>query len=185
MDITEITDEVGHDLEPEIPGPVPCEECGAPLDRLQRYCVSCGTRRLAVPDPATAYLAQASARARVRQRMAGVPAGARGIRRPRMSGATALLALVAILVAIGVGVLIGRGTAGGSEPAQLQRLSQQVSKLEAGGVAGSSSTAGSSTHSSSSSSGSGKSAASGVDNATGKAYLQKALHNSGSSVTVP
>jgi hypothetical protein len=164
MDITEITDEVGNDLTPEIQGAVPCEECGAPLDRLQRYCVSCGTRRLAVPDPATAYLAQASARVRVRQhRAAGVPGGSRG--RGRFGNTTALLALIAILIAIGVGVLIGHGIAGSST---VEPPSVTTPATTTAGTPGTS-----------------KASSSGVDNATGKAYLNKALGNSGSSVTVP
>jgi hypothetical protein len=187
MDITEVSEEVGSGLAAEIAGTVPCEECGAPLDRLQRYCVSCGTRRLAVADPATAYLAQASARARVRQRAAAGSVGAsRGNARGRLNRTTALLALIAVLVAIGIGVLIGQGTGGSNDSAQIERLSQQVAKLQAGGgVVGTPSATGSSSSSSSTTASTGTSSSSGVDNATGKAYLKKALSNSGSSVTVP
>jgi hypothetical protein len=192
MEFTEITEEVGHDQMPKTAGSDQCEECGAPLDGLQRYCVSCGARRLAVPDPAATYLAQASARARLRPRPA--IARTRAGRRGPLTGTTALLALIAVLVAIGVGVLIGHAT-GGSNTAQLQKLSQQVAKLEAGGGgAGSASgsgtsssgtaSSGSSTSGGSTSASKGKSASSGVDNATGKSYLKKAL-NGPSSVSVP
>lgn len=151
MEFTEVTEEVEHDLVPEATSIDQCQECGAPVDHLQRYCVSCGARRLAVPDPAATYLAQASARTRVRPRPAS--AGARTAGRGRFSSATALLALIAVLVAIGVGVLIGHDTAssGGNAP---KSTSSSATKQ-------------------------GKPSASGVDNETGKAYLQKALNSHG------
>src|SRR3954468_19974144 len=37
-----------------------CEECGAPLDEKQRYCVSCGARRRDAGGPASRYFATAA-----------------------------------------------------------------------------------------------------------------------------
>jgi hypothetical protein len=83
-----------------------CEQCGAPVDRLQRYCVSCGAHRRHVPDPAGRYLAQSSARARV----GAAPRPA--VR--RSGGITPVLALVLVLLAIGVGFALARSTDGGT-----------------------------------------------------------------------
>jgi hypothetical protein len=164
MEFTEITEEVEHNLLPETTSATQCEECGAPVDRLQRYCVSCGARRLSVADPAATYLAQARASARSHTRSRPTSGGRRtGVsKRSPVSGTIALLALIAILVAIGVGVLIGHDTAssGGTAP-----KSSSVSTSSTAGKQG-------------------KSATSAVDNATGKAYLKKALSGP-SSVSVP
>jgi len=37
-----------------------CQECGAPLDRQQRYCVNCAARRSDASNPAARYFAAAS-----------------------------------------------------------------------------------------------------------------------------
>ncbi len=42
----------------------PCEECGAPLDPQQRYCVECAARRGNGANPASRYFAAMSKRAR-------------------------------------------------------------------------------------------------------------------------
>ena len=42
----------------------PCQECGAPLDAQQRYCVNCAARRANGANPASRYFAAASRRAR-------------------------------------------------------------------------------------------------------------------------
>ena len=41
----------------------PCEECGAPLDPQQRYCVNCAARRGNGANPASRYFATMSKRA--------------------------------------------------------------------------------------------------------------------------
>ena len=38
----------------------PCQECGAPMDRLQRYCVNCAARRGDADNPSSQYFAAAS-----------------------------------------------------------------------------------------------------------------------------
>jgi hypothetical protein len=86
-----------------------CDECGAPVDADQRYCVVCGAHRRNVNDPATRYLSQASAKAR--RSKTGVAA-----RRPSQFGGSrgASLALVIVIalipVAAAVGVLAGRSS---------------------------------------------------------------------------
>ena len=42
----------------------PCEECGAPLDPQQRYCVNCAARRGNGANPSSRYFATMSQRAR-------------------------------------------------------------------------------------------------------------------------
>lgn len=80
-----------------------CEQCAAPVEATQRYCVSCGTRRKHVYDPAARFLSETTGRARsVRgPRPAGRP-------QRRSAGLGLALALAAIPLAVAVGVLIGR-----------------------------------------------------------------------------
>jgi len=114
-----------------------CANCGAPLAGDQRYCVECGERRgkprYAVPGgTATA---------------SGMPASSRPSRRT-LSGNSALLGGIAVLlIAMGVGVLIGR-TSNGSSP----RTPVQVNVGGGGGAAAAPTPTTSSTPSTSSSS---------------------------------
>ena len=57
-----------------------CDECGAPVDKAQRYCVACGAHRRHVNDPAARYLSHATARSRT-SRAAAAPG-----RTPRSGG---------------------------------------------------------------------------------------------------
>jgi hypothetical protein len=83
-----------------------CAKCQAPLARDQRYCVNCGERRgRARFSPAT-FVVQPEPRASD----SAVPP-----RHARFSSAATLVAGVAtLLIAMGVGVLIGHYSAGGS-----------------------------------------------------------------------
>ncbi len=85
----------------------PCPTCGTPLAGDQRYCLQCGTRRGDARLPFRDVLAQ---------RPVGAPAGytERTVERydpppaePR-TGLTFLAGLACLLLALGVGVLIGR-----------------------------------------------------------------------------
>lgn len=80
-----------------------CEQCEAPVDASQRYCVVCGTRRRHVYDPAARFLGQATSRSR------GAASVARAADRPRRRSAGLGLALViaAVPLAAAAGVLIG------------------------------------------------------------------------------
>jgi hypothetical protein len=131
-----------------------CANCGAPLASDQRYCVNCGERRgkprftLAGPAPETGEATPAT-------RSAGAP------RRPRTSASFNLIAGVAtLLIAMGVGVLIGHenSSASGKGTTSTQVLS--LGSAGSGAAAANTSTAASAGNSgggSSSKSSSGKS----------------------------
>ena len=85
-----------------------CDECGAPVDIDQRYCVSCGAHRRNVNDPAARYLSHATARTRTSRAVATQ-------RRPRQTGSGVRGLGVALLLALipavaAVGVLVGRSS---------------------------------------------------------------------------
>jgi hypothetical protein len=80
-----------------------CEQCTAPVEATQRYCVVCGTRRKHVYDPAARFLAGATDRHRT---VRGARHGSSGPR--RSAGLGLALALAAIPVAVALGVLIAR-----------------------------------------------------------------------------
>ncbi len=100
-----------------------CDECGAPVDKTQRYCVACGVHRRHVPDPAARYLSQATARSRTGRRAAGNrtprPGG-----RSRGLGTALVLALIPVVAAVGV-------MAGRSSNNNDARLIQQLAKRQA------------------------------------------------------
>jgi hypothetical protein len=81
----------------------PCADCGAPLERQQRYCVNCGARRADAANPASRYLAVATRRRQTAA--AGVQT-----RPPQGSGTrVAAVAFFALLpLAVAIGVLVGR-----------------------------------------------------------------------------
>jgi hypothetical protein len=89
----------------------PCDNCGAPLDQRQRYCVVCGERRKHADDPAARFLSSATRR---RRTAAGAKAAAAGPGRRRGTASLATAAMIAVIpVTLGAGVLIGRSSAGG------------------------------------------------------------------------
>jgi hypothetical protein len=101
----------------------PCEECGAPLDPQQRYCVNCGARRGNGANPASRYFAAMSKKAR---RPLVRPAAKTGP--GSRAAAVAFFALLPIAVALGV--VVGRGGSGeGDNEALLQALRQQEAAL--------------------------------------------------------
>jgi predicted hydrocarbon binding protein len=95
----------------------PCEECGAPLDPQQRYCVNCAARRGNGANPSSRYFATMSQRARrpsVRPSAVKTSSGSR-------AAAVAFFALLPIAVAIGV--VVGRsGNDSGENEALLEAL---------------------------------------------------------------
>ncbi len=102
-----------------------CVTCGAPLASDQRYCVNCGERRGA---PRFA-LPTASAGPSVATEPADPEP--RRARRPRASsGATLVAGVGTLLLALGVGVLIGHGSAAGTKTVQGRA---QVIKVNEGG----------------------------------------------------
>ncbi len=112
----------------------PCEECGAPLDPQQRYCVNCAARRGNGANPSSRYFAAMSKKAR------------RPLTRPPAKSGpgsrAAAVAFFALLpVAVALGVVVGRGDSGdGDDEALLQALRQQEAAVAS--TAGTPATAG-------------------------------------------
>jgi hypothetical protein len=97
----------------------PCEECGAPLDPQQRYCVNCAARRGNGANPASRYFAAMSKKAR---RPLVRPAAKTGS--GSRAAAVGFFALLPIAVALGV--VVGRSDSGsGDNEALLQALRQR------------------------------------------------------------
>jgi hypothetical protein len=92
-----------------VAAPEPCRGCGAPLAEDQRYCLECGERR----TPMSSVLLGAAPSAAPPPSQAPPPAHppAQGPSAPgeqRGSAATAIAGVGVLLLAMGVGVLIGR-----------------------------------------------------------------------------
>jgi hypothetical protein len=86
-----------------------CENCGSPLAPDQRYCVVCGTRR----GPSTLPDAMRASGGPQRPRRGGQPPQQRGGASPAI---TILAFIGALLLAMGVGILIGRATNSSAKP---------------------------------------------------------------------
>lgn len=107
----------------------PCEECGAPLDPQQRYCVNCGARRGNGANPSSRYFAAMSKRA---HRPAPRPPAKAGS--GSRAAAVGFFALLPIAVAIGV--VVGRsGNDGNDNEALLEALRNQPATATAGAAA--------------------------------------------------
>jgi hypothetical protein len=108
----------------------PCEECGAPLDPQQRYCVNCAARRANGANPSSRYFATMSQRAR--RPVSGPPAKAGPGSR---AAAVAFFALLPLAVAIGV--VVGKANSGeGNDEALLEALRRQQSAVASAPAAG-------------------------------------------------
>lgn len=111
-----------------------CVNCGVPLSIDQRYCVNCGERRgqprftLAQQQKSPAADAGPSAPAGGLVRRSRIIGGAP----PRMSGGATLVAGVGtLLLAMGVGVLIGHSSAGANN--SKSAAAPQVIRVQGGG----------------------------------------------------
>ena len=107
----------------------PCEECGAPLDPQQRYCVNCAARRGNGANPSSRYFAAMSRKAR--RPLTGPPAKAGSGSR---AAAVAFFALLPVAVALGV--VVGRGGSGGGDNEALLQALRQQEAASASTVAG-------------------------------------------------
>ena len=106
----------------------PCEECGAPLDAQQRYCVNCAARRGNGANPSSRYFAAMSKKAR-RPLTGRAPKPSSGSR----AAAVGFFALLPIAVALGV--VVGRsGSDDGNNEALLEALRQQQSAVASAGA---------------------------------------------------
>ena len=106
-----------------------CEQCGAPVEQTQRYCVVCGAHRRHVNDPAARYLASATSRTRV----AAPSSRPRSAVTKRSSGLGTALVLAAIPLAIGLGVLVGHASDNGDERLIAALRSQKPEIITTGG----------------------------------------------------
>lgn len=97
----------------------PCEECGAPMDLQQRYCVNCAARRGNGANPASRYFAAMSKRSR---RPLTPPPPKQGV-----SSRAAAVGFFSLLpLAVALGVMVGRGDSGESNSdALLQALKER------------------------------------------------------------
>lgn len=113
----------------------PCEECGAPLDPQQRYCVNCAARRGNGANPSSRYFAAMSQRGR---RPAIRPSAVK----PTSGSRAAAVAFFALLpIAVAIGVVVGRsGNDSGENQALLEALHRQETAV-ASSPAGAASTA--------------------------------------------
>jgi hypothetical protein len=166
----------------------PCAQCGAPLAGDQRYCLECGARRADARIPFRDILARQGS---------GPPrapvVGSYAEERKPPSGMTFLVGLVCLLLALGVGVLIGRSgsdTPTAAAPAPAPQVISVGGAAPAAAAPAATSTGSAATttgDSSSSSSGSGKSSSKdsgasstkGGSKATNKA-VKELEHSSGS-----
>lgn len=108
-----------------------CDQCGAPAERNQRYCVFCGAKRRHVDDPAARYLATGTSRTRT-------SGGRRPVRAAgsRWSSLGVALAIAVIPVAVGLGVLVGRASTGNDAKLIAALRAQKPEIINTGGGGG-------------------------------------------------
>lgn len=106
----------------------PCEECGAPMDPQQRYCVNCAARRGNGANPSSRYFAAMSAKARKPL------VGPKKEKAPPTSRAAAVGFFALLPIAVALGVIVGRGGSGdgGDNEALLQALREQRATASVG-----------------------------------------------------
>ncbi|MGN6257319.1 MAG: hypothetical protein ACTHN3_06170 [Solirubrobacterales bacterium] len=97
----------------------PCEECGAPMDPQQRYCVNCAARRGNGTNPSSRYFAMMSKRARR-------PLAAPATKQNQTSRAAAVGFFALLPIAVALGVMVGRsGGSSDNSDALLQALRER------------------------------------------------------------
>ena len=97
----------------------PCEECGAPMDPQQRYCVNCAARRGNGANPSSRYFAASSKKSR--RPLTPPPS-----KQTPGSRAAAVAFFALLPVAVAIGVIVGRGEGdSGNTDAVLQALREQ------------------------------------------------------------
>jgi hypothetical protein len=106
----------------------PCEECGAPMDPQQRYCVNCAARRGNGANPASRYFATMSKRSR--RPLVGPAA------KQNPTSRAAAVAFFALLpLAVGLGLIIGRSGSGNDNSDALLQALRERPAATAGTVA--------------------------------------------------
>lgn len=97
----------------------PCEECGAPMDPQQRYCVNCAARRGNGANPSSRYFAMMSRRSRR-------PLVAPAAKQNPTSRAAAVGFFALLPIAVAIGVVVGRSGSGeGDNEALLKALQER------------------------------------------------------------
>ncbi len=106
----------------------PCEECGAPMDPQQRYCVNCAARRRNGANPSSRYFAAMSAKARKPL------VGPKKEKAPPTSRAAAVGFFALLPIAVALGVIVGRGGSdgGSGNEALVQALREQQATASVG-----------------------------------------------------
>jgi hypothetical protein len=102
----------------------PCEECGAPMDPQQRYCVECAARRGNGSNPSSRYFAAMSKKSRRPLTRSQTKAPGGGSR----AAAVGFFALLPIAVALGV--VVGRSGSGDSNEEALLKALHQAEKQQ-------------------------------------------------------
>lgn len=103
----------------------PCEECGAPLDPQQRYCVECAARRGNGSNPSSRYFAAMSKKSR-RPLIKG-----QGKQRNGGGSRAAAVGFFALLpIAVALGVVVGRSGSGSSNEEALLNALHKAEKQQ-------------------------------------------------------
>jgi hypothetical protein len=108
-----------------------CDQCAAPVEASQRYCVVCGTRRKHVYDPAAQFLSGATSRARA----APAPIRGGGPRKRRSFGLGTAAVLASIPLAVAVGVLVGHSSNNADQKLLAALRAQKPTVVNIGGAA--------------------------------------------------
>jgi hypothetical protein len=118
-------------------GHEPCEECGAPMDPQQRYCINCAARRGNGANPSSRYFAAMTAKARKPL------VGQKKDKSAPTSRAAAVGFFALLPIAVALGVIVGRGGSDGSDSdALLQALrAQEATAATSTGASGATATA--------------------------------------------
>jgi hypothetical protein len=85
----------------------PCRTCGAPLAANQRYCLNCGTRRAEARLPFLDVLAQQVPASAAAETTTTTTRGPHGLFGRLSTNAAAVAGVACLVLALGVGVLIG------------------------------------------------------------------------------
>jgi hypothetical protein len=112
----------------------PCEECGAPMDPQQRYCVNCAARRGNGANPASRYFAAMSKRARR-------PLSGPAPKQSPTSRAAAVAFFSLLPIAVALGVMVGRSGSGGDNSDALLQALRERQASTASAAAGTAATA--------------------------------------------
>jgi len=115
----------------------PCEECGAPMDPQQRYCVNCAARRGNGANPSSRYFAMMSKRSR--RPLVGPAA-----KQSPTSRAAAVAFFALLPLAVGLGLVVGRSGSGGDDNSEalLQALRERPTATASAAAPSTAATAG-------------------------------------------